>query len=234
MTGQTGQATGADRCRYFDREGVIREEAAENIEQHLASCQFCQQDQRKVAAVREELRRIPLPDDRGHWEQAVFAGIAAREAAQRRRRRLLVVVPFLAVAVFAIFLLRRPDAERLGAGPLLAIRYERGAVQMRAGEHPTKGATMIVSASGLDGRHRELRIYRDGAGLVLQCSNQAPCTPQATGLLARWTIPAEGTYRLVLISSTAPPPPTAAGYEADVIALRRAGGTLLEELVEVY
>jgi hypothetical protein len=233
VTGQSGQ-TGEDRCRFFDREGVMLEEAAGDIEQHLATCAFCQEDRRKVAAVREELRRIPLPDDQGHWEQAVFAGIATREAAQRRRRRLFVVMPFLAVAVFAIFLWRRPGAERQGAGPLLAIRYQRGAVQMRAGEHPTKGATMVVSASGLDGRYRELRIYRDGAGLVLQCSDQAPCMPQATGLLARWTIPAEGTYRLVVISSTAPPPPTAAGYEADVIALRRAGGTLLEELVEVY
>jgi hypothetical protein len=223
-----------ERCRFFDREGVLREEAADNIEEHLASCRLCQQDQRKVAAVREELRRVALPSASGHWEQAVFGKIAAREGAQRRRRRLLMVVPFMTATVFALFLWRRPGKGPDDAAPLLAVRYEPGAVQMRAGDQPTKGATMIVSATGLRARYSELRIYRDGVGLALQCTDQAPCARQADGVLARWTIPAEGTYRLVLISSAAAVPPAAAGYERDLVAARAAGAAVLEELVEVY
>ena len=105
---------------------------------------------------------------------------------------------------------------------------------MRALDQPTKGATMVVTASGLGSRFHEIRIYRDGPGLAFQCAGEPACARQANGLVARWTIPAEGTYRLVLVSSAAAIPPATAGYEVDPLAVRAAGASVVEELVEVY
>ena len=212
-------------CRFFDTEGVLLEEAAGDIEAHLAGCAHCQRDQDGGRRA-EELRRIPLPPDTGHWEQAVFARIASTEAARRRRRRLFLVVPFLGAALFGIFLwLRHPNARR----PSRCWRSTRAArEQMPPAMRPPRRATMWSAPRAWDAPHRQLRVYREAPGWMSSARTSRPARRGRHGLAPRRPSPPR-IYRLVLLLGW-PLPTATGGPEADIVALRKAA-SVIEELV---
>jgi hypothetical protein len=223
------------RCSFFASEGLLLEEQGASVAEHLAGCLDCREDQRQMAALRAELGRLAAPASAPHWEQAVFASIAAAES-QPRRRPWWIAVPLVTGAlVLALFLTRRGAPPPAAPAPLLAMQFEAGAERLRGEEQPTVGGLVSLRATGLAGAHRELRIYRDDAGLALRCSDQPPCLPQGDGLSARWQIPALGRYRVVVVTGPAPPPASGGSYQGDQAALRALPAvTTVEGLFEVW
>jgi hypothetical protein len=239
-------------CSRYDRRVVLRQERGQTggePELHLASCARCQQLDARTAALREELGRLPVPPSAPHWEQAVFARIAAGQAPARRPRpaRSLQVAfgAALAVAVAALVVLIRlpPREDQPGyttetlpppppAPVLVALAHQPPAARMRSEGEPLVGGTTVVKATGPLPANTEVRIYRDDAGLQLRCSDQPPCTRTGNGLEVRFLIPAIGRYRVVVVVGADRALPAPGGsYDADMTALIQAGIPTPEERV---
>lgn len=225
----------AGSCHFFQREGLLREEAGADLGEHLETCPQCRGEQRRIAAVRAELRALPLPSSSGHWQQAVFARVAASDLRGRPRRRWWLALPATGALALLLLLLGREGTPppRTGAA-LLALRFEAGVERLRSGSQAAVGAQLVVQASGLSGAHRELRVYRDDAGLALHCSREDPCRPGEDGLSARWRLPATGRYRVLVLESESPLPWPAGSLDADRAALERGKVKVLEETFEVW
>jgi hypothetical protein len=229
-------------CRFLEDRGLLVEQQGVNVDQHLASCPTCRENRRRIAALETALGQIPLPAPAGHWEQAVWSKLAARQASRPARwwgghRPLAVasaaVVLGLSIGAGVWFVQDEGGAD---APVHLAMRFERGAERTRGEGQATVGDTMVVEVSGLVAVTAELRIYRDDAGLALRCSAEPPCQRQGDRLLARWRVPAPGRYRILVATGAGPFPAPSGSYDEDASALQAAAGgaTHLERSLEVW
>lgn len=227
----TAPTTGCDR---FDAGELLRQERGEPPDPHLGSCAECQQRLARTEALRQALGQIPIEKSTTSWEQAVWGRIATG-GRKPQRRRLWVGLPVLLAAAGVILLVRSPGRSPEGTAPVLALAFEAGPERLRSGG-PAVGATVVVDGTAVEHEHAELRIYRDDAGLLLRCSTEPPCQRRDGRLGARFTIPAIGRYRVLLLQAPVPlPAPGGDGYDRDVAAVTRVQSSVhVEQSFEVW
>ena len=179
---------------------------------------------------------MPVPHSDSHWEQAVFAKIAARETSGARRSRWWLSLSAAGIAVlFVVVLSLRSSPPEGDPRPILAVRFQAGADRLRTEGQPTVGSSLLIEVAAIREPNAELRVYRDDVGLVLRCSTASPCRRRGDKLEARWTIPAIGRYRVMVAAGAAALPQPSGSYDQDAAALTAAGGHWkLEELFEVW
>ena len=202
---------------------------------HLGTCAECQQRLARTEALRQALGRIPIEKSTTSWEQAVWGRIATG-GRKPQRRRLWVGLPVLLAAAGVILLVRSPGpiAAR-GRRPCWRWRSRRGP-SVCAAAAPRWGRPSSSTAPPSSTTHAELRIYRDDAGLLLRCSTEPPCQRRDGRLGARFTIPAIGRYRVLLLQAPVPlPAPGSDGYDRDVAAVTRVQSSVhVEQSFEVW
>jgi hypothetical protein len=210
-------------CDRFALEGALALERGEPLDPHYATCPDCAAALAAYRAIAADVGALaagaaPAPD----WQARVHAGIA--RAQPRRRLAWLWALPVAAAAALAIALLRP------GPPPSLTVDVVAGGGQARA-ETPKAGDRLAIRA--VVGGPAELRVYRDDAEMVLRCADAAPCARDGRTLSADWALPGPGRYRALLIVGPAPAP--AGGLDADVRAVREAGGSpLLSQEIAVW
>lgn len=156
------------------------------------------------------------------------AALDWEEAGRRRqaRRRWMYAATAVAAAAVVVLVLRRPTPE-----PFMSVRIE-SADGLRSG--PARGdhnSASIGERLVVDARHpelKELRVYRDDRDLVARCPGDRGCAGGGTHWKLTMRFDAPGSYRAirvdrVVVSST--------GYEADMVALRKAGAGLDDDHV---
>jgi hypothetical protein len=229
-------------CDRFDDRELLRQERGEpdsddssdSYDSHLATCPTCQQRLARTEALRRALGQLPVQASTTNWEQSVWARIDQGRG-QRRRRRLWLGLPVVLAAAGVLLLVRspaRPPGE--GGVPVLALAFEAGPERMRS-NGAAVGATVVLDGAALQMAHAELRIYRDDAGLLLRCTTEPPCQRRDGRLAARFTIPAIGRYRVLLLQAPVPLPPPAGGYDQDLAAVTAAQSTVhVEQSFEVW
>jgi hypothetical protein len=227
----TAPTTGCDR---FDARELLRQERGEPPDPHQGTCAECQQRLARTEALRQALGQIPIEKSTTSWEQAVWGRIATG-GRKPQRRRLWVGLPVLLAVAGVILLVRSPGRSPDGTAPVLALAFEAGPERLRSGG-PAVGATVVVDGTTVQHEHAELRIYRDDAGLLLRCSTEPPCQRRDGRLGARFTIPAIGRYRVLLLQAPVPlPAPGSDGYDRDVAAVTRVQSSVhVEQSFEVW
>jgi hypothetical protein len=227
----TAPTTGCDR---FDARELLRQERGEPPDPHLGTCAECQRRLARTEALRQALAQIPIEKSTTSWEQAVWGRIATG-GRKPQRRRLWVGLPVLLAVAGVILLVRSPGRSPEGMAPVLALAFEAGPERLRSGG-PAVGATVVVDGTAVQHEHAELRIYRDDAGLLLRCSTEPPCQRRDGRLGARFTIPAIGRYRVLLLQASVPlPAPGSDGYDRDVAAVTRVQSSVhVEQSFEVW
>jgi hypothetical protein len=222
-------------CDRFDARELLRQERGEPPDPHLGTCAVCQQRLARTEALRRALGQIPIVKSTTSWEQAVWGKIATG-GRRPQRRRLWVGLPVLLAAAGVILLVRSQGRSPVeGTAPVLALAFEAGPERLRSGG-PAVGATVVVDGTAVQHDHAELRIYRDDAGLLLRCSTEPPCQRRDGRLGARFTIPAIGRYRVLLLQAPVPlPPPGTGGYDRDVAAVTSVQSSVhVEQSFEVW
>ena len=226
----------ASGCDQFDARELLRQERGEPPDPHLGTCPECQQRLARTQALRQALGQIPIEKSTTSWEQAVWGRIGAGGARKPQRRRLWLGLPVLLAAAGVLLLIRSPGRSPVeGTAPVLALAFEAGPERLRSGG-PAVGATVVVDGTAVQHDHAELRIYRDDAGLLLRCSTEPPCQRRDGRLGARFTIPAIGRYRVLLLQAPVPlPAPGRDGYDRDVAAVTGVQSSVhVEQSFEVY
>jgi hypothetical protein len=229
-------------CRRFEGEGLELLEAGEPLGEHFTTCPDCRARLSAYEALRKDLAALGGGEeppagwrDRVRREVRETGRTASPSFPHRPRLGRWWPVPALAAAaaiVFAVTVFRPQGPPE----PALRASVERGSVAFRGDEAPRPGDTLSLEAEG--GRHRrlELRIYRNERELLARCENGSGSGPADLGsgscfrdggrLRLTLTLDAVGRYQPVLLFSAEPLPPPAAGLDADVGAVLRAGGRL--------
>jgi hypothetical protein len=174
------------------------------------------------------------------WQSAVLIALRSGIPAGRRGRhwRWLLWPGLVAAGVAGFWLWRgRPHDADLLAPDLLAIdvTIHPGAASMRgrpqaAGEIGSRRATvgdrLVVSASAKAANHVEIRVYRDGVGLVLRCPGQdVGCRIDSDQVQVAVDLGAPGRYESLVTTSERPlpSPPAVTSADLDTDALIAGG-----------
>lgn len=187
---------------------------------HLADCAVCE------AALSDEMQL------RDHEERLSEPSRRRRD----RRRKIGLALggsPLLAsAAVFGVLFFGGGDPS---AGQL-AWSVEKGPVVMRGAITAQRGDRLIASLVKSDFAHSELRVYRGDHELVARCPGvSAPaCHPVDGGIELTITLKSAGEYDLVHLYSRNPLPIHTGDREADIRAVRNAGGAARLETIHVH
>jgi hypothetical protein len=214
-----------DRCDWLEREGLLAEERGEPIAHHLDGCADCQQRHAQIAQLRADLGRIEVVGPPERWQAMVWQRID-RSATARRKIVLWFALPVAAAAALLIFVIRRPVVET--GDPLLAVAFEHDPQRPR-----TRGDVAVGDSLRIDGTSAaELRVYREGT-LAFRCDGPPACSRVANKLSVRWTIPAIGHYRVVLLAGAVPAP--GKSLDEDAAAATTAGAVWREsDPIEIW
>lgn len=226
----------SERCERFEAERLLDIELGRPADEHFSTCPDCKEAERKRRAIISLLGQVG--EDReppAGWEDAIRARIVAAEKlrGKGRRRLRLAAIGFgiAAAAAIALWAARpRPRENALA----LQVTVVRGAEPVRgATPHPGDRLVVHVALGPRAPGRMELRVYRGEAELVARCSSEPPCRLGADSLDAEIVLPSPGSFRALLLSGAAPPPP--AGLDRDASQMADAGGDALLSLpVEVY
>jgi hypothetical protein len=202
-----------DRCDWLKREGLLAEERGESIAAHLEGCADCQQYHAQINELRADLGKIVVPGPPERWQQLVWQRIDRSRSA--RRLVLWFALPVAAAAALLIVVLR--PREEAATGPLLAVAFEHDPQRPRTRGDVAVGDALRVNATVRE--PAELRVYREGT-LAFRCAGPPACERRGDQLSLRWTIPAVGRYRVILVAASAPAPKS---LDEDAAAATAAG-----------
>lgn len=162
----------------------------------------------------------------------VLAGVRAapppRRAVWRRPHAWLAGgVAFAAAAV----LLAWCTGAAPPAGDALAVQVIASGTHRGSGSAAV-GDRLIARVSAGSGAV-ELRVYRDDREVVLRCPGDAGCRREGDALVGEVVVSEPGRYRIVRLAAARLPPPSPAGFDGDLQAVRAASGELVETTLRV-
>jgi len=209
-------------CHRFEDEGLLRLEQGEPLDPHFATCPDCLEARAAYEHLQAALAEAGADEEPPPgWQAGVWQRLEER---RRRPRWLWTFVPLGAAAALAailFFAIPRPSAV-----PSLTQEIAAGDTAVRStSAHPGDRLRLRAETGGAP--HAELRLYRNGRDLLLQCPGSPACRREGTTLQAELVLPAPGTYQSVFLSGTQPLPPPGAGLDADAGAALRQGARIL-------
>ena len=214
-------------CDWYERQGILEPDAPATLE-HLRSCGRCRADSERIRQITLDIardveeQRAKLPPG---WERQVWAEIE-NPTPRRSLLRWAAIGTGLAVAAGAVLVIRRRPPPPGDQPLLIAVRTERGGGEVRRGD-VKPGDWLVVEARGLKPGPAEVRLYRDDL-LVGSCSDRSPCQRQEEVLRARFSLPARGVYRAVVVTSSGGLPSTSGhGYGEDQRLVEKAGAQVV-------
>jgi hypothetical protein len=223
--------TGTPRCDRFEAEGLLKLERGEPLGEHFATCPDCLDARAVYQRLRQDLAGLGADEEPpAGWEARVWARIGERK---RKPRWIWFLAPVGAAALAATLFFAMP---RTPLSPSLVQEVVAGGpVRRAAGARP--GDRLDLRAGTAGSPHAELRIYRNGRDLVLQCPGDAgdpSCRRDGDALRASLTLPSAGDYRAMLILDDEPLPPPRKSLDADAgAAFDRGAQVVLGEEIAV-
>jgi hypothetical protein len=213
-------------CERFEREGLLRLERGEPLDPHFDRCDDCRDARARyrevVRAIAGSAAKLTPPRD---FEARVFAAIARRRTAARLRWPIAVGAGLLSAALVLALLWR---ADRDPDRPALALVQS---IERSAATRPVRGES---AAPGdllhlrLAGGPAELRVYREGGGLVHRCADAPACALEGNGVATSVRLDVRGDYQAIAIPLAGAALPAATGdLDADLAALEAAGARVL-------
>jgi hypothetical protein len=225
--------------------GVVSAQPSPEVAAHLATCHACTQLYAEIGKLRAQIADLPAPGPPSGWQRAVWARIEAKKEAKTRSRFITWIfaigAPLAAAAAILIVVRsgRGPQPVTEPAGALvLAYHFESDPQRARTRGNVAVGDAIIfeTKGAGLAQPVAELRVYRDDAGIVLRCGTEAPCERQGDRLRARFTIPAIGRYRAMIVTAAQALPAPAGVLDDDLAAIARTPGAKWQwaETIEIW
>ncbi len=219
-------------CDRFEKEGLLKLEQGESLDQHFSECSDCIEKNNAYQTIKTELKNMQqewkAPQG---WQDRVWETIAERAQADRSRWKWALMPAAAAVAaVFLIFGVLLPDSSQVSLN--VSVGQSESVTR---GLNAKPGDELVIDAEIGRSKIAELLVYRNDNELVLRCSDQPPCMRTGRRLQATIELPGIGNYQPVLILSESALPQLTQQLDVDASLVQESGARIeLARQVSVY